>query len=133
MLREMQRAGVTAGSHTRGHAWLTREAPDRVRDELVASRLALERELGGPVRHLAYPDGRFDAATLDAVAAAGYRYAYTTCRHRDPARPLLTIPRRLLWERACRGALRQFAPAVLSCQVRGVFDRLDPCRQGHAA
>lgn len=133
MLAEMQRAGITVGSHTSTHAWLTRERPDRVREELLASRLRIEERLQAATRHIAYPDGRFDAATLGAVAAAGYRFGYTTCRHRDPSRPLLTIPRRLLWERACLGVDGRFAPAVLSCQVHGVFDAAGACDQDHWA
>jgi peptidoglycan/xylan/chitin deacetylase (PgdA/CDA1 family) len=131
MLAEMRREGITVGSHTRTHAWLTREGPDRVRVELEGSRLDIERHLGGPARHLAYPDGHFDAATVDAAARAGYRFGYTTCRHRDARRPLLTIPRRLLWEQACLGPRGRFAGAVMSCQVHGVFDLVGDCGQDH--
>jgi peptidoglycan/xylan/chitin deacetylase (PgdA/CDA1 family) len=83
MVGEMHRAGLTIGSHTRSHALLTNESPERVRDELWGSRLELEQRLGAPVRHFAYPDGRFNAGLVDQVASAGYRFAYTTCRHRE--------------------------------------------------
>jgi hypothetical protein len=91
----------------------------------------LEARLKTPIEHLAYPDGRFDSGTVIATAAAGYRFAYTTCRHRDPAFPLLTLPRRVLWEHASVDARGGFSAAVLDCLVRGVFDRLSPCRQTH--
>src|SRR5439155_13092486 len=80
MVRRMHRAGFTIGSHTSTHALLTMEGPERVRQELRGSRKKLEHELGAPVRHFAYPDGRFDGAVVDAVAEAGYRFAYPTCR-----------------------------------------------------
>jgi peptidoglycan/xylan/chitin deacetylase (PgdA/CDA1 family) len=131
MLAELTRAGVTVGSHTASHALLTQESRDRVRDELRGSRRALERRLGAPVRHFAYPDGRFDAGVVEEVAAAGYRTAFTTCQHRDPRRRLLTMPRRLLWENSCRGAAGAFSPAVMSCVVDGVFGLSDRCRQDH--
>lgn len=131
MVAEMSRAGITIGSHTRSHALLTHESRDRVREELRTSREMLETRLGTPVRHFAYPDGRFDAAVVDEVAAAGYRYAYTTCRHRDPRRPLLTVPRRCLWENSSGDRSGRFSPAVMQCQVRGVFDFVNPCRQSH--
>ena len=71
-------------------------------------------------------------AVVDEVAAAGYRYAYTTCRHRDARHPLLTVPRRCLWENSSRDRSARFSSAVMQCQVRGVFDFVSPCRQAHA-
>jgi len=127
-VRAMLRGGFTVGSHTCGHVILTGESLDRVRMELGASRRRLEYELGAPVQHLAYPDGGFDRDVAEAAAEAGYRFAYTTCQHRDSRHPLLTIPRRLLWEDSCRDAFGRFSPRVLRCQVAGVFDRMDGCR-----
>jgi peptidoglycan/xylan/chitin deacetylase (PgdA/CDA1 family) len=131
MVRTMHRAGFTIGSHTSTHALLTLEAPDRVRQELWASRRRLEDELGAPVRHFAYPDGRFDGGVVDAVAEAGYAFAYTTCRHRDRRHPFLTVPRRLLWENSCRDAAGRFSPSLMRGQVRGLFDLFGRCRQDH--
>jgi peptidoglycan/xylan/chitin deacetylase (PgdA/CDA1 family) len=130
-VRAMHRAGFTIGSHTATHALLTVEGADRRRQELSASRQRLEGELGAPVRHFAYPDGRFDGAVVDAVAEAGYRCGYTTCRHRDRRRPLLTVPRRLLWENSCRDAAGRFSSSLMRGQVRGVFDLFGRCRQSH--
>jgi len=131
MLADMVRAGVIVGSHTRSHAWLTRESPIDVLDEARGSREEIERRLGTTVEHFAYPDGRFDAATVTAVAAAGYRFAYTTCTHRDPRYPLLTLPRRMLWESACVDAVSRFSPAIMSCQVHGVWSLMGGCGQDH--
>jgi peptidoglycan/xylan/chitin deacetylase (PgdA/CDA1 family) len=132
MVAEMHRAGFTIGSHTHSHVVLTHESRQRMREELVASRRELEARLGVPARHFAYPDGRFDAAVVDEVAAAGYRFGYTTCRHRDARRPLLTVPRRLLWENSSSDGRGEFSPALMRCQVRGVFDLVSRCRQPHA-
>ncbi|MGE0453602.1 MAG: polysaccharide deacetylase family protein [Vicinamibacteria bacterium] len=131
MLREMSGAGFTIGSHTRSHALLTLEEPARVREELAGSRRALEAVLGAPVRHFAYPDGRFDAAVVSAVAEAGYRRAYTTCGHTDPRRPELTLPRRLLWEQSSLDHRSRFSGAIMGCFVNGVFDLVTPCRERH--
>lgn len=133
MLARMIRAGVTVGSHTRSHAWLTQEAPTEVLAETRGSREAIEQRLGVAVEHFAYPDGRFDTATVTAVAAAGYRFAYTTCIHRDPRHPLLTLPRRMLWENSCVDAVRHFSPAMMSCQVHGVWNLVSGCDQNHGA
>ena len=133
MLARMQRAGVVIGSHTRTHAWLTLEDRDKALEELGGSRLDLESRLGITVRHFAYPDGRFNKETAAMVAAAGYRFGYTTCCHRDSSYPLLTIPRRMLWQNACLDDRGRFSAAILSCQVHGVFNLVRGCEQNHAA
>ncbi len=46
--------------------------------ELIQSRLALERHLHHPVQWFAYPAGRFDARTERLVGQAGYVLAVTT-------------------------------------------------------
>jgi len=131
MLAKMQAAGMSVGSHTLSHAWLTREDPRTIAEEVTRSRLAIEARLGTPVHHFAYPDGRFTTMTARALAAAGYRFAYTTCTHRHPRYPLLSIPRTMLWERACVDALGRFSAAIMSCQVHGVFSLLGGCEQDH--
>ncbi len=131
MLLEMSRAGITIGSHGRTHRLLTRESEAKVLGETAGSRSALEARLGFTIRHFAYPNGWFDATTTRAVGAAGYRYAYTACRHRDSEHPLLTIPRTLLWENSARGPLGRFSPALMRCQASGTFNRLSGCRLDH--
>ena len=133
MLARMQDAGIRIGSHTRSHALLTNETMAKIAEELRASRHVLREHLGGEALHFAYPDGRFDASVVTAVATAGYRFAYTTCRHRDARHPDLSIPRRLLWEHACMDAFGRFSPAVMDCQVNGVFDFVARCGMDHAA
>jgi peptidoglycan/xylan/chitin deacetylase (PgdA/CDA1 family) len=131
MVDEMIRAGVAIGSHTKSHVLLTNESAARVRDETLDSRLQLERRIGSPIACFAYPDGRFDPASVRAVAAAGYSIAVTTCRHRDRELPRLTIPRVLLWEHSSVDAHGRFSPPILSCHVNGAFDLLSGCRQPH--
>lgn len=131
MLAEMRRAGVTIGSHTQAHALLTNEPLHTIHEEVLGSRQALERKLGVPVEHFAYPYGRFNAAAVAAVAVSGYRFGYTTCSHRDPGYPLLTIPRVLLWENSCLDALGRFSSAMMSCQIHRVFDLVASCTLDH--
>jgi peptidoglycan/xylan/chitin deacetylase (PgdA/CDA1 family) len=131
-LARMSRAGFVIGSHTRSHALLTLEWTPSALGEVGGSRAVLEARLGQPVRHFAYPDGRWNARATTHVAEAGYRFAYTICGHRHEGQPLLTIPRRMLWEGSCRDAAGGFSDAVLSCHVRGVFDLVSPCRRRHS-
>ena len=133
MVRKMLRRGMTIGSHTESHALLTSESPATVLQELRGSRERLCQELDIPIVHFAYPDGRFDDGVVDLVSQAGYRFAYTTCRHRSAHHPCLTIPRQVLWERACLNVLGRFSPAVMSCHAREVFGIVSGCRQQHAS
>ena len=131
-LIEMQRAGVIIGSHTCSHALLTNEPHGKALHETRDSRVLLEHKLGVTVEHFAYPDGRYNREAVDAVAAAGYRYAYGTCSHRDPHHPELTIPRRIMWEGSCQGAFSSFSPSVMHCHINGVFDFATRCGASHA-
>lgn len=131
MVTEMSRAGFVLGSHTRSHSLLTNEDRSKVIDETAGSQQVLTAKLGRPVTTFAYPDGRFDRGAVRAVADAGYQVAVTTCRHRDREHPWLTIPRVLLWERSSVDSRGQFSPAILSCQVNGLFNRFSVCQQRH--
>ena len=80
-LRAWRDAGMEVGSHTHRHAVLSRLAPEDRRADLAASRRGLERILGTPVRHLAYPNGRsadWDHAVAEDARAAGFESAVTT-------------------------------------------------------
>ena len=79
MLAEMRDAGMTIGSHTKTHPFLTNESDQLVLQETEDSRRELERRLGVPVGCFAYPGGMFNTAVVRAVATAGYRYAFTNC------------------------------------------------------
>jgi peptidoglycan/xylan/chitin deacetylase (PgdA/CDA1 family) len=132
-LEAMQRGGVTIGSHTHTHAMLDREDDDRLRDELARSRAVLEAGLGRPVHHFAYPDGRFNLRVARAVEAAGYKYAYTICDHSVQAAPLMTIPRVMLWEGSCAGALGGFSSSLMRCHASSVLPFPSRCDDDHRA
>ena len=133
MLAEMRAAGVVVGSHTRRHFVLPNESAESIRAELIDSKRAIEQQLGGEAAHVAYPDGQFCPTTLQAAREAGYRYGYTTCYHRSPDEPMLTIPRIIFWERSGAGLAGPFSGSIAACEVAGVFDRLRPSRCNHAA
>jgi peptidoglycan/xylan/chitin deacetylase (PgdA/CDA1 family) len=77
-LREMAEQGVEIGSHTVSHPSLTALDDEQRRREVADSKSALEERLGQPVRFFAYPYGRLDEATRNAVRAAGYEAACST-------------------------------------------------------
>jgi peptidoglycan/xylan/chitin deacetylase (PgdA/CDA1 family) len=79
-IRAVAAAGMDVESHTRSHRVLQTLEPAELVDELAGSRLDLEREIGRPVRAVAYPVGRRIADVPElrhAVARAGYRIGFT--------------------------------------------------------
>lgn len=131
MIEEMQRSDITIGSHTASHVLLTSESTDEAARQLNESRESLEKRLKRRIEHFAYPDGRFNRAVLNTVNQAGYRFAYTICPQRDAKFPLLTIPRKILWEHACTNLLGRFSPSVMRCHTDGLFDRKGACEHIH--
>ncbi len=79
-IRKLAAAGMDVASHTRSHRVLQTVPEAELSDELAGSRLALERELGHPVRAIAYPVGRPLGASQTlraAVREAGYALGFT--------------------------------------------------------
>jgi len=130
-LAEMNKAGITIGSHTKSHVSLPTEAPDVVVEELAGSKRQLERYLGKPVDHFAYPGGQFTPAIVEAVRRAGYEFAYTACRHDDVRHPALTIERLLLWQGSSVDADGRFSSAILNCQVQDLWPPARRCTRVH--
>jgi peptidoglycan/xylan/chitin deacetylase (PgdA/CDA1 family) len=70
--RRMLAAGMTLGAHTRTHPALPDLMPEQARRELEDAREDFARELGITPALFAYPFGRFDTSTPEAVERAGY-------------------------------------------------------------
>jgi peptidoglycan/xylan/chitin deacetylase (PgdA/CDA1 family) len=132
MVRALDRAGMTIGSHTQTHALLTLENPKRMTNQIVGSLLTLQEKLGKPVAHFAYPDGRFNPSVVSCVAEAGYRFGYTTCLHRDLRYPSLTIPRKIFWENSSLDPFDGFSSILMHCHAHWIFDMFHRCQQDHS-
>ena len=76
-LREMEKNGITAQSHTVTHAPLPELPDDRIREELVESKRKAEAELGHPVEYIAYPTGVHDLHIVGIAKEAGYKGGFT--------------------------------------------------------
>ena len=70
-------AGWELASHTITHPDLTTLNAAALSREVAGSRAILRREYGVPVDNFCYPSGRYDAAVIAAVRAAGYAGATT--------------------------------------------------------
>ncbi len=80
-IRLMAADGMEIGSHTVTHPILSMQAPEEAAWEVRQSKLTLERELGLPIRHFAYPNGRSCDFSRDVIAHledAGYQSACST-------------------------------------------------------
>lgn len=85
-ISEMAAAGVTIGGHSVTHAVLSRESPERVRQEVLECKRTLEGITGKVVTSFAYPNGRredFSASVKRELVAAGYSAAFTTVHGLD--------------------------------------------------
>lgn len=133
MLQQMHEAGCTIGSHTRTHISLPAESMPTLLRELEGSKRAIEQHLGAPARHFAYPGGQFTPRDVEALERVGYKYAYTACPHGDPAHPLLTIERLLLWEGSSVDGDGHFSPEILRCQIHDLWPPARTCDRIHAA
>ncbi|MFE8035019.1 polysaccharide deacetylase family protein [Thiohalocapsa marina] len=96
-LRELQSAGVCVGSHGLSHAKLGELDADAQLRELEGSRKALQDLLGSDVRHLCYPFGSFNRATVSLAGEVGYASATTCLRGAaTPADHPLVLPRKAI-------------------------------------
>jgi peptidoglycan/xylan/chitin deacetylase (PgdA/CDA1 family) len=86
-IRDLAAHGADVESHTVTHPHLMRRShpemtdeqySEWLRNELVASKETIEKEVGHPVNVLAYPYGDHDAAVEREVARAGYAAALTS-------------------------------------------------------
>lgn len=74
-VRALAAAGTEIGSHTLAHRVLTDLPPDERLRDVVVSKEGIEWRLDKPAYFLAYPFGRFDAATVAILRQAGYKGA----------------------------------------------------------
>lgn len=80
--RTLVKSGHIVGSHTVTHPNVAHVSADDARSELTDSKRKLEKELGGPVKHFAYPHPAlnpcFNETTLKITEELGYATAVTT-------------------------------------------------------
>jgi peptidoglycan/xylan/chitin deacetylase (PgdA/CDA1 family) len=93
-IRELSRRGVQFGSHTHSHPALCGLSNDDVVRELLASRTALEEQLGTPPSAIAYPYGDHDDVIAHLAGACGYSLGLTCVeRHAQLTDHPLKVPR----------------------------------------
>lgn len=85
---------ITIGAHTRTHPKLADHSAERIHTEIAGGKADLESQLHTTVRHLAYPYGSYNAATLEQARLVGFVTA-TTVHYgvEERADKLLELPR----------------------------------------
>jgi peptidoglycan/xylan/chitin deacetylase (PgdA/CDA1 family) len=74
-LKELLRAGMTLGGHTRSHPDLRKLPPQAAMEEIAGCKQDLERALGVPIQFFAYPGGAFNRDVARLAKEAGYTAA----------------------------------------------------------
>lgn len=69
---------IEFGSHTCNHVLLDRMDQKTMREEVVASKMALEEKTGREIKVFAYPNGNYNEEVIKEVKRAGYEAAFTT-------------------------------------------------------
>lgn len=88
---------VEVGSHGLNHDPLTGCDDDQIENELRGSRRLLRDRLGIEADAVAYPNGDFSEAVVEAAGRAGYRLGFTTeSRHARKGDKPLALPRILV-------------------------------------
>lgn len=122
-VREISGNGMSIGSHTLHHAFLPLQPREKIREELVESKAAIERQVGRPIHWLSYPVGGFNAEIQAAAKEAGYQAACTTNRGTSKRMDDLFALRRI------KMTERDGHPLLLSVKLSGYYDlcrRLEP-------
>jgi len=82
----LREEGITFGSHTMTHPFLSKLSPTDMADEIKNSKALLESRLQAPVEFFCYPYGDYNNEIINVVKESGYIGAFTTKRglvHRD--------------------------------------------------
>ena len=78
-IRQLHLEGVSFGSHSVTHSYLTALSSSDVVREGIQSRMILERELNMPIKSFAYPYGDVNPVVQHLIGACGYLFGFS-CR-----------------------------------------------------
>lgn len=96
-VREMYKAGIHFGGHTVNHPILTSVSLEEGKKEILESKKKIEEELGRPIKHFAYPNGRpqdFDEDLREYCKEIGFE-SVSSCiyGHNDSKEDIWTLKR----------------------------------------
>lgn len=77
-LRQLAKAGITIGAHTRTHPYLICLSATEAKEEIVGSQADLQREIGEVLPVFCYPNGDHNDAIVNLLKQANFKLAFTT-------------------------------------------------------
>lgn len=119
-VRALARGGMDIGSHTRSHRVLQTVPDDELAAELTGSRELIERQIGKPVRAIAYPVGHSIMAEprlRKAVVAAGYDIGFTNATGVNLVSAMPGVPSRHRLDVRRLATDREMSDAMFLAQV----------------
>ena len=75
--KELKENGFFIESHTVDHRSLTELTNEQIKDEVIQSKEALDKELNQDTHYFAYPTGTYNLYIAQILKGAGYRAAFT--------------------------------------------------------
>ena len=93
-VKHLADAGMTVAAHTWDHHRVDRYSGSDWKIQLDQPKALLEKLIGRPVEHFAYPYGLWNRGDFPHLAAAGYRTAFQLRQFpMDPTQPLYSLRR----------------------------------------
>ncbi len=107
--------GITIGSHTLSHPYLSSLDAVESKNEIIESKKIIEEKIGSPVNYFCYPSGDFGVREMNFVKEAGYLAAVTVA----PGKNRPGIDRYLLRRVEIT---QKDGPADIKAKLSGAFD-----------
>lgn len=124
-LRQLAAEGHEIGSHSISHEILPLLDDAELEREVHGSKKQLESILDRPVTSFCYPNGDYDARTIEAVKASGYENAASVHLGANTSvRDRYTLKRRYIHEQRLAGVSGKASSTVLRAEISGLNDRL---------
>ncbi len=127
-VREMQRYGLSFGSHLLHHYDLTSLKDEQARNELEGSKKLIEDRTGETCSSFCYPWGKHDRRSVEAVRNAGYSNAVIAIQGRwkkNQELDLFRVPR--------ADVRRDYSVDDFAAVIRGDWDYLGMVQQLRAS
>jgi peptidoglycan/xylan/chitin deacetylase (PgdA/CDA1 family) len=124
-IQEMQKYGISFGSHAVTHRILTHINEGDAEVEIFESKHILQHNIGVPVKAFAYPNGDYNLVLESHIISAGYECAISTqvgffSRNKN----FITLGRIGIHEAVSTGIGGRFSYSLFACVVSGIFDDL---------
>jgi peptidoglycan/xylan/chitin deacetylase (PgdA/CDA1 family) len=121
-VREMSDGGISFGSHTLTHPFLTRIQRKQLECEVRLSKDIIEQQTGKSVSTFAYPSGDFDSNVKRVVKETGYLAAVSTRSGQNDRRDDIHALRRNVIQ--LQSVCHRLFPVSFLAEITGVVGRM---------